>query len=176
MHDQVSQLFERAEALRSYLLEKNEVSFLSFADENFRKLFVVASASALETEICRTLLAFAHKSLSLNHVLVQFIQRKAIERQYHTWFDWRSTNVNSFLGLFGEKFKKFASDRISRDEDLSASCRAFLELGLLRNRLVHGDFSIFTLEKTTHEICELFDSACNFAETLPKMLAEFVDD
>ncbi len=176
MHHQVSELFKGAEELRIYLLENNEVSFLSFADENFRKLFVVASASALEAEICQTLLAFAHKNLSEKHVLVHFIQRKAIERQYHTWFDWRSANVNSFLGLFGDNFKKFASNRISNDEILIASCRAFLELGLLRNRLVHDDFSSFTLEKTTHEIYKLFSSACTFAETLRIMLDEFIEN
>ena len=84
-----------------------------------------------------------------SNVLVgEIVRNKAVSRQYHTWFQWNARNANSFYGLFGSDFRKFMKRKV-RDDNLGDSVRAFLELGNERNRLVHQDYGVFVLEKTT---------------------------
>jgi len=62
------------------------------------------------------------------------------------------------LGLFGEEFKKEFQEHIKEDEQIE-NIKAFLELGKLRNELIHQNFILYNLEKTTDEIKQLFDKA-----------------
>lgn len=42
--------------------------------------------------------------------IAEFIRNKAIERQYHTYFNWKenkATSINGFWGLWGDEFKNF---------------------------------------------------------------------
>jgi hypothetical protein len=65
-------------------------------------------------------------------------------------------------------------EKASNDDDkLARGIQAFLEIGRERNRLVHQNFGTFTLEKTTDEIYQLYESAIYFVEVLPKKLEQF---
>lgn len=98
---------------------------------------------------------------------------KAVSRQYHTWFQWKESNANSFFGLFEKDFRDFMKNKVRDDDELGASVRAFMELGRERNRVVHEDYGAVTLEKTTEEIYALYRRAMNFVEMLPIALREF---
>ena len=50
------------------------------------------------------------------------------------------------------------------------------ELGRERNRLVHQNFGVVPLEKTTEEIHELYRRALLFVESVPAALREFDSD
>jgi hypothetical protein len=173
VHDLINPLYEQAEALRDHLVDTEELSFASFVDDNFRKVLLLAVASAFEARLSQHVLDFARDQLSEDHPLAELVRIKAVERQYHTWFQWESSNVHQFLGLFGEHFKNFSANRIAGSADLQKACRDFLELGSLRNRLVHRNFSAFSLEKTTAELYALFTSACRFVNAIPELLADF---
>lgn len=101
-----------------------------------------------------------------------FVLKKAISRQYHTYFTWDGNNVNSFLGLFGEEFKKEVSAIISQDEVLKEQMKAFLQLGNERNKMVHENFLVYNLEKTFDEIIQMNEKAGKFVEFLRKEFAK----
>ncbi len=58
-------------------------------------------------------------------------------------------------------------------DELHESFAAFLEIGRERNRLVHQDFGVFALEKTTAEIHPLYTRAILFVDAVPGALREF---
>ena len=144
------------------LLDKSEVSLRLTAEEAFRKNLLVAAASYFEKEIKNQVLVFVEKTSDGNEMLVAFVRNKAIERQYHSYFQWDRHNANSFFGLFGEGFKSFVSKQVSADETIQEAIEAFLELGNERNRLIHQDFSTFSLEKNSKEILALYNAARPF--------------
>jgi hypothetical protein len=75
--------------------------------------------------------------------------------------------------MFGDEFKIFMKQKIQSDPMLEKSIPAFVELGELRNLLVHQNFSEFTVEKTPQEIYGLYCDAIAFVNAFPKYLAEF---
>ncbi|MDI6797732.1 MAG: HEPN domain-containing protein, partial [Desulfatibacillaceae bacterium] len=108
-----------------------------------------------------------------NPLVTSFFKNKAVNRQYHTWFDWEANNANKFFSLFGSKFKDFMKYKVNNDSKLSDSISAFLELGNYRNQLVHQDFSSFPLEKTSKEIYQLYFKAFCFVNRFPELIKEF---
>ena len=55
---------------------------------------------------------------------------------------------------------------------LDPAVRAFMEVGQSRNRLVHGNFGVFSLEKTASELYESYKLALSFVEAVPGFLRE----
>lgn len=168
----VDRIHREFKDLLSYLDQGNEVSLRSTVDENFRKALLLAAASHFEHRIVGDITAFVKESSSENSLLIEFVNNKAISRQYHTFFDWKESNANKFFGLFGESFKIFIKQELKNDEQLNSSIKAFLEIGRDRNRLVHQDFGTFTLEKTSDEIYELYKTALVFVDNIPIKLRE----
>jgi hypothetical protein len=62
---------------------------------------------------------------------------------------------------------------IDRSDYLRDSIYAFMELGRDRNRLVHGNFGSFSLEKTSEDIYGAYCSAKRFVKWLPDALWSF---
>lgn len=156
--------------LISYLEEKNEVSLKNEADNNFKKVLMLTAASFFETVITDKIKDFVDKKSNSNKSIISFTSKKAIERQYHTYFDWDKKNVNSFLGLFGEEFKEDFSKIIGEDEDLEKGIKNFLEIGRVRNELVHKNFGIYTIDVNAKDVYEKYKSAIYFIEIFQNKL------
>ena len=157
------------------LLEKtDEISLKSMAEDNFRKVLLLASASYFERVVTDDVISFVDEISSSNPLIVSFLKNKAIKRQYHTWFNWEDKNANQFYGLFGSEYFDFMKNKIKNSSDLENAVRSFLELGRERNRLVHQDFATFSLEKTSLEIFSLFQKATFFVEYIPLSFKEFL--
>ena len=62
---------------------------------------------------------------------------------------------------------------VDRSNHLSASIYAFMGIGRDRNRLVHGNFGSFSLEKTSEDIYGAYRSAMRFVKWLPDALWNF---
>lgn len=157
-----------------FLEDRGEVSWRTMADENFRKVLLIAVASHFERSLQDTVFSFVKEIIGDSHPLAYLIHNKAILRQYHTWFDWDSSNANRFFSLFGDAFKDSMQQMVRDDDSLNSSIQAFLEIGRERNRLVHRDFSDFTLEKTSEEIYSLYSDANRFIERFPDLLRDFI--
>ena len=153
-------------------LPEEEISLRSVAAESFRKGLLLSAASFFEKQLIEIVIKLVRKWGGDNVALNEFVRIKAIERQYHTYFDWDRANANKFFALFGDDFKTFMSKRCREDSTFDAAVKAFLEVGRERNRLVHQDFGSFALEKTADEIFELYKKA---AEFLPELEQSFCD-
>lgn len=169
----VDSLHQEFVALVAFLDSANEISYRSVADENFRKALLLAAASYFEHRLSQEILNFVEEETSQEHVVGWLVKKKAVERQYHTWFDWRATTANQFFGLFGEAFSQSARTIVRERPDLKKSIEAFLEIGRDRNRLVHQDFGTFSLEKTAEEIYDTYRSAMEFVDWFPQELRAF---
>ena len=154
-----------------YLQEKIEISFLNNYSDVFSKTLLLSVASYFEDAIKQ----IVHKILltSESKILKEFIENKALNRQYHTFFNWTGNNANSFFGLFGEDFKKFMITKVKADEDLEQSIKDFLFLGKTRNELVHRNYALFNIDMTVEDIYNKFESALKFIDSLIPFCDEF---
>jgi hypothetical protein len=169
----IERLYNDNKLLITKLLADGEISLVANTDDILRKTLLMSAASYFEDTICKAIVDYVSEITDNDSAVISLVKVKAIERQYHTYFNWDASNANSFFGHFGEKYKLYAKEFVEKDPDLKESIRAFLELGSLRNQLVHQNYSIFPLEKTADEIYHLYTIAIRFVEFIPKSLRNF---
>lgn len=157
LHTDTSQLLK-------HLTEKDELSLSSFANENLRKVMLLSAASWFETRISATILKFAEVHSNGHSGIQSLIKKKAVDRQYHTYFDWKNEKPGPFYGLFGAICGEKMKTEIREDSKLKEGLDAFLELGSLRNELVHENFAAFPFEKTAEEVHALYQKAEKFVQ------------
>jgi hypothetical protein len=168
----VDRLYKEALAVISVLEKQSEISSWVVAEENLRKTLLLAAASHFENRVTSAVADFVREATRGSVVVEQFVRNKAIERQYHTWFQWDGNNANHFFRFFGPDSCSLMKNRVGSRDDLQHSVKAFLELGNERNRLVQQDYASFTLEKTMEEIYTLYKRSLLFVEDLPLALRE----
>lgn len=169
----VERLHHELSELLSALRDAGEPSLHTVADDNSRKVLLMAAASYFERCMTDAVLDFVAESTAEGHVLTHLVRNKVVRRQYHTWFNWEDNNANSFFGLFGAEFRDHVKAVVADDDELASSIRAFLEVGRERNRLVHQDFASLSLEKTSREIYELYLTAMKFVEWFPEAIRQY---
>lgn len=169
MSTPIQKFIEDYNDLQKILIGNGEISSSITVNEHYRKIFLLSCASFYETEIIEIIREFVFRNSKDNRVF-ELLNKKAIQRQYHTYFNWDQTNnINQFLGCFGEEFKIKISSEIKNDENLSQYVKAFLIIGSERNKMVHGNFLEYKLEKTFEEIIQLHNDAKQFIEYLKKV-------
>jgi hypothetical protein len=171
----VDRLFQEFNELMDIVRAAGELSLQVSAEETFRKALLMTAASYFEHSLAQEVLGFVARASSGNAVVTSIVEKKAVQRQYHTWFQWDANNANSFFALFGSEFSERMKARISASDQLSGAVEAFLELGRSRNLLVHQNYGVFSLEKTVGEIHGLYISAKEFVEAIADVLATFVE-
>ena len=167
--DIVGTRYKEFKEMIDYLENNKEISLQIVADDNLKKVLLLSAASYFEDEIKELILNFVEKN-SNSPMIKSFVKNKAVERQYHTYFDWGTRNANRFFSLFGDEFKNQAKGDVKDNSELEKSIRDFLEIGNLRNELVHGNFAVSHIEKTVEEIYELYRSAHQFIDYLSSKL------
>ncbi len=166
----IQKLIDDYNDLYKILINNGEISSSIMVNEHYRKILLLSCASYYETEIVSIIQEFITKN-STDEKVFNFLNNKAIQRQYHTYFDWKqNSNINQFLGLFGQEFKIKISDEIKNDEDLSLYVKSFLTIGFERNKMVHDNFLEYKLDKTIDEIIELHYNAYKFIQYLRSIL------
>lgn len=129
-----------------FLDENQQPSLSSDLDKYFKKVLILSAASFFEHEVQNILIDFITKSSNENPKIISFLKKKAINMQYHTYFNWGEKNepekpgknANTFFSLFGEEFKNECEKEVRTNTELDKNIKAFLEIGHLRNILVHG--------------------------------------
>lgn len=173
-------LNEEYKSIALYLSDNGQPSLSSDVNKYFKKVIVLSAASYFEHSILAVLIDFVTKETNNNHKAINFFKKKAISMQYHTFFTWGEkdnpnkpgNNANTFFSLFGEEFKSEVQNDIRGDAGLESSIKAFLEIGHLRNILVHSNFAAYNLDnKTTDEIYELYVKGFAFLQYIEKKLA-----
>lgn len=167
-------------SILSFLKESNETSLASDLNKHFKKILVLSSASFFESEIYKILIECVTQKTNNDSRIVNFLKKKAISQQYHTYFKWGEKNdpakpgknANTFFSLFGDDFKVIAAKEVEENEELGKSILAFIELGHLRNILVHSNFASYNLDtKTTEEIYSLYKNSLKFIDYIKQKLS-----
>jgi len=166
----VEVLYKDSIEVVQYLLEQGEISYSNTLGGAVPKIVLLAAASYLEVEVCRHINEFYGEVTGQQNEAVAFVNNKAVSRQYHTFFDWRSGSANSFFRLFGEDALSHFKVRMGSDVDLVVAVKDFCSLGNLRNQLVHGNYAAFALERTAQEIFVLYESTSRFVERIPELI------
>jgi hypothetical protein len=172
----VESIMRDVSAIEDFFRERQEISFLSVMEATAPKVLLLAAASYLEYLTQRILLEYFKLATNGNEHAIEFVKNKAIERQYHSYFDWTSRNANKFFGLFGQKRKAQILRQIAEDDKLASAISSYLELGGLRNQLVHRNYGAFVLDKTVQDIFHLYESALYFLHRLPSLLLDEAHD
>lgn len=136
------------------------------------KLFLISVASHFEYRIMAFLETWI-KYHSKNDAIVSFMRKQALARRYHTLFDWEKHNANRFLSLFGDDFKKSIIGELQKKnwDASSGPISNFVELGNLRNQLVHGNFMEFEMSNTLEDLKVKYESALKFMEFLEEIFS-----
>lgn len=170
MHKVLENLLTESEELRSFLGEQSQITMLRSADDNARKALVLSAASLFEYRITEALIAYAERVTEADGCIVSLIRNKAIKRQYHTFFDWERGSAKSFFTLLGDTLGGcLKTECVSgRGKD---NVSAFLEIGQLRNCLVHQNFAAYVVNQSSHELAPLIARADCFVERVEKLLS-----
>lgn len=167
----VESIIEEYKGIVDFLAGQKQPSLQSDVNKYFTKILVLSAASYFEEQIQTILVEFVSAASSKDPLVTSFLKKKAINRQYHTYFNWTGKNANSFFTLFGDEFKRKLEAEIKADAKLDKSVKAFLEIGDLRNRLVHNNFAAYSLNpKTSDEIFKLYEEAVNFINLVKEKL------
>ena len=162
----VDRIYQDNLDLLMFLEEKNEPSFMIQFNTVFTKTLLLSAASYFEHEICRMVQAFiAHKAQNDEYVMA-IVKQRIIKRQYHSYFQWKENNANSFFSLFGSTFKEKRLQDLKNNPELQPAIKSFMELGRERNKLVHQNFADCTIEKTADEVYKLYQQAAVFIDFL----------
>lgn len=138
-------------------IDAKAASSLVFLNELETKFFIVAAGGDLEK---RTIDAILHlyRSSNIRPHLIDFVNRKALKRQFHTLFNWDQDNANSFFGLFGEE-KRSEMKEICREEPYKTQVSSFLRINRLRNEIVHEGMANYSVPVTIDEAEKLYEQA-----------------
>lgn len=169
----IKSLRTELDSLTQFLSERGEWSFVSVVDDVFRKSLLLAAASFFESALADVIREFAADTVGQDHPLYGMVEKKGIDRQYHTWFDWDRRNANRFFAIFGESFKTFMETRVRDDPALADAISAFMEVGSDRNALVHQNFASFTVEKTANEIFDRYEKGLPFVVAFRSHLSDY---
>ena len=170
----VDRLYSDFKQLVEHLNKSVEPSLCSAAEDNFRKSLLLAAASYFEDRLTAELVSFVGRASNRNILVTEFVRIRAISRQYFSLFEWEAGNANKFFSCFGNAFSTFMKAEVKADDELAKAIKAFIEIGLERNRLVHQNFGTFTLEKTAEEIFTLYQTASAFIDVIPVKLQQYL--
>ena len=73
-----------------------------------------------------------------------------------------SCRIDLFWSLFGEETKSKVRKTIDGEEGLKQAEKNFLQMGKMRNLLVHENFAEYDVNYTVEEIYTIYKSACDF--------------
>lgn len=168
----IDALFGEQKELITFLQQQGQLSYSQSVEVFLSKTLLLSCASYFESRITNAISDYATKVSNADEALTSLVRTKAIERQYHTYFQWREgkRSVSPFFAMFGSALKDSVKQELKNAELLQASA-AFLELGDLRNLLVHENFATYPLEKTADEIYRLYGAALRFVIYIETLLS-----
>lgn len=135
-------------------------SGLNALNRSYNKVVLIAAASNLETLVKRVVQdVFQTQG---REELGTFVYKKVMSRHYSQLFEWPRRKATGFFSSFGEHSSRKFKTMFDSDPDFRAEHDAFMELGDLRNELVHQDYATYPLQKTPGEIIELYRLAVRF--------------
>jgi hypothetical protein len=115
------------------------------------------------------LLSYADKASGSNSCIVSLIRIKAVDRQCYKFFNWEQKKIGPFYTLLGDNIGASLKEMCSRSPG-AEQAKAFLEIGYLRNCLVHQNYATYILENSADDIRGLCEEADKFVCNVEKLL------
>lgn len=166
----VDKTYEDGRTLVAYLAGSGEVSLAQLYEESFRRVLVLSAASLFEQIVMDALHRYCANRTGSDACILAMVRIKVIKRQYFTYFDWEGKKAGAFFTLLGESIGDGLRAEAKTDP-MKQSLESFLELGYLRNCMVHQNFASFTFDKTAAEVYELYKRAKGFVERVEAVLS-----
>ena len=160
-----------------YLQSGGHLYLQDRVEQAFAKTLVVATASYFEVRMTQIITDLYREMTQGVEELVDFVKRQAIGTRFAQLFQWgdeTGSNANSFYRLFGDDFSRHMRQKVRGDRDLDGAVKAFLEIGYLRNQMVHQDYADFQLNKTVEDVYLLYTTATKFMDDFPDAIREFI--
>lgn len=159
----IDTLFESFSEQIAYLDANKQATMRSNAEENFKRVLVVATASFFESELKDTIKEFVNKNTGREELKV-LINTKLLDRGFFRLIELNHSNrtsnsLNSFLATFG---MKQIDDEKKTDEKLEGALQAFVEIMLDRDILVHQNYASRALPGTTGDYYDKYKRALYF--------------
>ena len=102
----IDHLYADYTSLIEYLDSQNQVTLSNNAGNSLRRVLVLAIGAYFEKVVLDLVEKLTIQASNNHPLLVPFVRKKAIERQYHTYFEWnKQGGSNRFFSLFGDDFK-----------------------------------------------------------------------
>ncbi len=158
-------------SLRETIRATESLSDINAFEAFASKALLLAAASYFEKQVCAGILDCA-RAIFITPPILTFIEKQALERKFHTMFDWKHSNINKFLSLFGSDCKKQVEKLIASDDALTAAMADFIYVNSQRNLLVHNNFASYNLDASLDDIWAKFVSAQRLTDWLPPKLLE----
>jgi hypothetical protein len=168
----IDNLYNNTSQLLDQLGQAGDLSMQSFANENLRKALLLSAASWFEGRVCAAMEAFSAVHSGNHPGIRAMIKRWAVDGMYFRYFAWREQKPGQFYSQFGDECSAILKSEINGSPELKQALADFLELGNLRNELVHENFASYPFEKTAEEVYALFQSAERFVIYLETRLPD----
>ncbi|MGW7516902.1 HEPN domain-containing protein [Streptomyces sp. NPDC054796] len=165
----IERMYEDQKSVLDYLISSSQVSHHSTLQRTLPKVLLLAASSDFEARVCASLIEHVRVN-TLDVKIIELVDQKAVKRQYHTLFEWDRPNANKFWALFGPEFKQGMKDHCKNNPEFEDGMVGFMELGSLRNQLVHNNYATFPLDKTLEEVYALYLRGDGFVRSLPEVL------
>jgi hypothetical protein len=159
------------EDLVKYLSEANQPSFIFEVQNNYRKALILSAASYFEATIINIICAYVRVKTNSDEKVIELVKSKALNRQYHSLFNWEAANANRFFSFFGDETKQQARTMIG-DGTLKDAEEAFMSIGRERNKLVHQNYVEAIISSTFEELYAQYELASEFISLLKDLLPE----
>ena len=179
INNRIMELLSDHRELVAHLQAGRQAQLQSRAEEAFAKTLTVAAASYFEVRLTQIIIELYRDMTQGVEALEQFVKSQAIGRRFAQLFQWEQNrrpgrNANSFYRMFGDGFSDYMQQKIREDRELDEAVRAFLEIGNLRNQMVHGNYADFRLDRTVEDVYALYAKASIFVDTFPIAIREFI--
>lgn len=169
MQAPIEELYESLKDQELRILREIEIADLQALQRVWVKYLILAASSYFEAEIKAHITEFVSHVSNKNASVLKIIKKQLLARHYHTIIDWKEeTKLSSFCNFFSIDINKCADSEVRIR--LEAEFTEFLNLGILRNDLIHKDLITFNVELTIEDVYKKYKSANGFVRYFPKML------
>lgn len=164
--DELYDIFLRQEGL----LAQSDIGDLQATQRIFIKFMIISSSSYFEDEIKQSIRNFVVEASNQNIAVVKFFDENLLDRGYHKIIDWKeNSKLKAFCKFFGVKLDVYYA--LFPQLELDKHFADFLQLGIMRNDLMHKNLVQQNIELTLSEAYHKYQSAKVFVDTIPEMLA-----
>lgn len=158
----VDDRYDEGASVVARLFEEGSLSEGQALQDLLRRTFVVGAASFFEQRLKDALLDFTSKRSNADSAVVSLVKTALVDRGFHQMFQWEAKNANRFFTFFGPELGEEMKKKCGAE--LRGPMQSFMELGNLRNCIVHQNFHVFYFEKTLDECYVSYRDAILFVD------------